>query len=166
MKRRMGLQLLALMGALILPAYAGTSRVEVRWAELSPLILGHTVTMVLPGAITVSGDAVAVREDSLLLDIRKTSDSKAWPKGSTSIPRASVNTIQLTETNRVGGRVLGVVVGALGGMVAGGEIVAHGNQGEGAAVSTFLAVSVAGSVGGYFTGKSVDRHTTLIRVAP
>ncbi|MBZ5619564.1 MAG: hypothetical protein LAQ69_12700 [Acidobacteriia bacterium] len=165
MKGRRRVWLLAgLCGLGLLPATAGATQIEVRWQELSPLILGHKVTLVLPGAVTISGDAVAVRDDSLMVDIRKTSDAKAFPKGSTAIPRASVTTLQMTETKGVGGRVLGVVVGALIGMVGGGEIVAHGRQGEAAGVSTFLAVAVAGSVGGYYAGKAVDRHTTIIRV--
>jgi hypothetical protein len=150
----------------LVPALAGSSHIEVRWSELSPFILGHKVTMVLPGAVAISGDAVAVRDDGLSMDIRSTSDTKAFPRGPATIPRASVTTIQMTETKGVGGRVLGVVVGALAGMVGGAEIAAHSDTREAAAVSTFLGVAVAGSVGGYYAGKSVDRHTTIIRVTP
>ena len=158
--------LVGLCGLGLLPATAGASQIEVRWNELSPFILGHKVTLVLPGAITVTGDAVAVRDDSLMLDIHKTSDGKAFPKGSAAIPRASVTTLQMTETKGVGGRVLGVVVGLVVGMVGGGETVAHSNQGEAAGVSTFTAMAVGGAVGGYYAGKTVDRKTTIIRVAP
>src|ERR1039457_821777 len=42
------------------PATAGTSKVEVRWNELSPLILGHTVSLVLPGGATIAGEVEAV----------------------------------------------------------------------------------------------------------
>ena len=139
---------------------------EVRWNELSPLILGHTVTLVLPGGAAISGQTVAVRDDVLVLDVRRTSDSRVQPKGSATIPRSSVTTIQMQETRGVGGRVLGTIVGVLVGMVAGGEIVAHSNMSEGPGVSTFTAVGVSGAVGGYYLGKSVDRHTTTIRVVP
>src|ERR1039458_999264 len=102
------------------PATAGTSKVEVRWNELSPLILGHTVSLVLPGGAAIAGEVEAVRDDSLALDVRKTSDSKVQPKGTTSIPRASVTTLQVTDTKGTGGRILGVVVGVVVGMAAGG----------------------------------------------
>jgi len=147
------------------PATAGTSKVEVRWNELSQLILGHTVSLVLPGGATVAGEVQAVRDHSLSLDVRKTSDSKVQPKGTASIPRASVTTLRMTDAKGTGGRILGVVVGVVVGMVAGGEIVAHTSRiTEGAAVGTFTGVAIAGATGGYYAGRSVDRHTTIIRV--
>lgn len=147
------------------PATAGTSRVEVRWSELSPLILAHTVSLVLPGGTAIRGEVEAVRDDSLTLDVRKTSNSKVQPKGTASIPRASVTTLQMTEAKGTGGRILGVVVGVVVGMVAGAEIVAHTSRiSEGAAVGTFTGVSIAGATGGYYAGRGVDRHTTIIRV--
>src|ERR1039457_2661911 len=147
------------------PAIAGTSKVEVRWNELSPLVLAHTVSLVLPGGTAITGEVEAVRDDSLTLDVRKTSNSKVQPKGTTSIPRASVITLQVTDAKGTGGRILGVVVGVVVGMVAGAEIVAHTSRiSEGAAVGTFAGVSIAGATGGYYAGRSVDRHTTIIRV--
>ena len=147
-------------------ASAGTSRIEVRWSELPPIILGHTVSMALPTGVAVSGDVVAMHDDSLTLEIRKTSDARLQQKGEASIPRASITTLEMTESNRTGGRIVGVVVGAVLGMVGGAEIAIHSSASntEGGAVGTFSAVAVAGAFGGYFAGKSVDHHTTLIRV--
>ena len=146
-------------------AIAGTSKVQVRWNELSTLVLAHTVSLVLPGGTAIAGEVEAVRDDSLTLDVRKTSDSKVQPKGTASIPRASVTTLQVTDAKGAGGRILGVVVGVVVGMVAGAEIVAHTSRmTEGAAVGTFTGVSIAGAAGGYYAGKSVDRHTMIIRV--
>lgn len=147
------------------PAIAGTSKIEVRWSELSPLVLAHTVSLVLPGGTAITGEVEAVRDDSLTLDVRKTSNSAVQPKGTASIPRASITTLQVTDAAGSGGRILGVVVGVVVGMVAGGEIVAHTSPfSEGAAVGTFTGVSIAGATGGYFAGRSVDRRTTIIRV--
>jgi hypothetical protein len=147
------------------PVTAGTSKVEVRWNELSRLILGHTVSLVLPGGTAIAGEVQAVRDDSLKLDVRKTSDSKVQPRGTASIPRASVTTLQMTDTKGTGGRILGVVVGVVVGMVAGTEIVVHTSRiTEAGAVGAFAGVSVAGATGGYYAGRSVDRHTTIIRV--
>src|ERR1039458_2676713 len=147
------------------PVTAGTSKVEIRWNELSPLILGHTLFLVLPGGTAIAGELEAVRDDSLKLDVRKTSDSKVQPRGTASIPRASVTTLQMTDAKGAGGRILGVVVGVVVGMVAGAEIVAHTSRmTEAGAVGAFAGVSVAGATGGYYAGRSVDRHTTIIRV--
>ena len=146
------------------PATAGTSKLEVRWNELSPLILGHTVSLVLPGGTAIAGEVEAVRDDSLTMDVRKTSNRKVQPKGTASILRASVTTLQVTDAKGAGGRILGVVVGVVVGMVAGAEIAAHTSSTEAAAVGTFTGLSVAGATGGYYAGRGVDRHTTLIRV--
>lgn len=166
MQTRIWAWLLLLVGLCPRPAVAGQSQVEVRWTELSPLILGKKVMLVLPGAVSVTGEAVAVRDDNLKIKIQKTSDNKAFPKGIAEIPRASVTTLQLGETKHVGGRAVGLVVGMLGGMVAGGEIAAHSDMREGAAVGTFLGVAVGGTVAGYYAGKSLDSHTTVIRIVP
>ncbi len=143
---------------------AGAAKLEVQWNQLSPLVLGHTVSLVLPGGTAITGEVVAVRGESLTVDVRRTSDGKVQPKGTASIPRASVTTLQMTEARGTGGRILGVVVGVVVGMVAGGEIVAHATRTEAAAVAAFTSVSVAGAAGGYYAGRSVDRHTTIIRV--
>ena len=144
-------------------AVAGTSQIEVRWNGLSPIILSHRVSLVLPTGTAISGDVVAVGDDSLTMDVHKTSDRKQ-PKGKMSIPRASVKTLQMMDTNGTGGRILGVVVGVVGGLVAGGEIAAHGWNTEAGAVTLVMVGAAAGSTGGYFVGKGVDRHTTIIRI--
>lgn len=136
---------------------AATPPAEIRWNELAALIVGHHVSVPLAGGGRVEGEALSVRDDSLVLDIGKTS---------TSIPRSSVTEIRLSERRGSGGRILGTVVGALGGMVAGGEIAAHGTRSEGAVVSTFTATAVAGTVAGYFVGRRADRYTRLLRIAP
>ena len=146
------------------PLTAGTSKVEVQWRELSSLILGHTVSLVLPGGIAIAGEVEAVRDDSLALDVRKTSDSKSQPKGTATIPRASVTTLQMTEAKGSGGRILGVVVGAVVGLVAGGEIAVHTCNTEGAAAGTLTGVAGGVTTAGYYLGKGVDRHSTIIHV--
>ena len=147
-------------------AMAAAPPVEIRWNELAALIVGHRVTIPLAGGGSVQGEALSVREDSLVLDISRSSDTARFPKGQTPIPRASVTELRLSERNGSGGRILGTVMGALGGAVAGVEIAVHGNRTEGAAVSTFTATAVAGTVAGYFAGRAVDRRTRLLHIAP
>jgi hypothetical protein len=145
---------------------AATPPAEIRWNELAVLIVGHRVTIPLPGGGTVQGEALSVREDSLVLDISRSSDTSRFPKGQTPIPRTSVTELRLAERNGAGGRILGTVVGTLGGAVAGAEIALHGNRSQGAAVSTFTATAIAGTVAGYFAGRAVDRHSRLLHIAP
>ena len=158
--------LVALLGTGFVRASAGGGPAEIRWNELSALIVGHPVAIPLATGTEVAGEALSVRDDALMLDIRKTSDARRYPKGEALIPRTAVTEIRLTENRGAGARVLGSAVGALVGIVAGAEIAAHGTRTEGAAVSTFTAAAVACTVGGYYAGRSVDRHSRLLRIAP
>lgn len=152
----------------LMPATALAAELEVKWNELSPLVVGHNVKIVLPDGCIVAGEATAIREDVLAMDIQKSSNFKDHPLGMTKIPSSSITTIQVTENRGSGGRILGTIVGLVLGMVAGGEIVAHTDalDNEGPAVGTFTAVTVGATVGGYFAGKSSDQRTRIIRIVP
>ena len=163
---RRGSLLLAMLGIGVFCAWAGSAPAEIRWNELAALIVGNEVTIPLTGGAVVAGEVLSVRDDSIMLEIRKTSDRIRYPKGQTPIPRAVVSEVRLLERRGMGGRVLGSVVGALVGIAAGVEIAIHGPNSEAAGVTTFTAVAVAGSVGGYYAGRSADRRTKVLHVAP
>ncbi len=147
-------------------ADASAEPADIQWNELATLIVGHHVSIPLAGGVVVEGDALSVRDQALMLDIGRTSDSRQYPKGQTAIPRASITEVRLVEHRGSGGRILGTVVGALVGMVVGGEIAVHGTNSEAAAISTFTASAVACTVGGYYAGSGADRHSKWFRIAP
>jgi hypothetical protein len=148
------------------PAAAATPPVEIRWNELAGLIVGHHVSIPLAGGVLVEGEALSIRDESLVLDISKTSSASRYPKGQIPIPRADVTRVQVTERRSTGGRILGTTIGALTGIVAGAEIAGHGTRTEGAIVSTFTVTAVALTVVGYYAGRSADRHTRVLLIAP
>lgn len=163
---RPGWLLGALLGLGLFHADAAANSAEIRWNELAALIVGHTVSIPLAGGAVVRGEALSVREGSLLIDIKKSAGPPSYPVGQTAIPRGSITEVRLTEHSGSGGRILGSVVGALLGSVAGAEIAVHGAHSEAAGVSAFTAAAVAGTVAGYFAGRAVDRHSRLLRIAP
>ena len=142
------------------------STAEIRWNELAALVVGQDVTIPLLGGGAVAGEVLSVREDSLMMDVRRTSNAARYPTGQTAIPRSAFAELRLNERHGAGGRILGSVVGALVGMVAGAEIAVRGTDSEGAAVTTFAATSVACTVGGYYAGRSMDRRTRVLHIAP
>jgi hypothetical protein len=150
------------------PAIAATPPVEIRWNELAALIVGRHVSIALPGRILIEGEALSVRDETLLLDIGKTSSAQRYPKGQTPVPRVELTEVRVTERRGTGGRVLATAIGGLTGMVAGGEIAAHGTgfRSEGVIVSTFTATAVALTVAGYLVGRHADQHTRLLLIAP
>jgi len=144
---------------------AETRPLELKWGELAPTIQGHTVELTLTGGTRVTGDVAAIRNDTMVLDVKKTSDAKAFPKGNASIPRDS---IQLVKLKRSGawGKTLGTTLGVLSGVVVGGYVAGTTQNDAGPAVAVFLVIAGAMSVGGYLLGRRADQTATTIRVVP
>ena len=155
-----------LVALLALPAtgFGQTKPLEMKWSELSPMITGHHVTISLPDGTAVQGEAVAVRDDTILMDV--STPVKGYPKGSGSVPRASISLIDLERTKGSWGRTLGTVVGVLGGVTLGGYVAVTKNQSGGGATATFLGIAAAGSVIGYYAGKGIDKRVTHIKIVP
>jgi uncharacterized protein YcfJ len=139
---------------------------ELEWGDLSPMIKGQQVQLVLPEGTAIQGEAMAVREEALVMDVKSTSNAKAYPKGSATIPRASVTLIQVERRRGSWGRKLGTVVGVLSGLVLGGYVAAETADSAGPGIATFLGIASAGTVGGYYVGKELDRRVTLIKIVP
>ena len=138
---------------------------ELKWGELAPTIQGHPVELTLTGGTRVSGDVAAIRDDVMVLDVKKTSDAKAYPKGNASIPRGS---IQLVELKRSGawGKTLGTTLGVLSGVAVGGYVAGTTQNDAGPGLAVFLVIAGAMSIGGYLLGRRADQRATRIRVVP
>jgi hypothetical protein len=139
---------------------------ELKWNELTPLIGGQMVQMVLPDSTTIKGEAIAVREDALLMDIKRTSNPSVHPKGNALIPKASVNLIRLERRRGSWGRSLGTVVGVLTGVVVGAYTAATTTDSAAAGIPVFLGIAGGVSVGGYLIGREVDKRTMMIKIVP
>lgn len=110
---------------------------------------------------------MAVREDGLLLNV--SSAVPGYEKGNDSVPRSAVVSIDVKRQRGVGGRALGTVVGALGGMGLGAWVDARNNvlrHTLGEDVGTFIGIAAGGAVAGYFTGVAIDNKVTHIKVVP
>jgi hypothetical protein len=168
--------LVPLVVALLLVPSEGFSAVkdeiQLPWSDIAPLVQDQKVSLVLPGGAAIEGRALAVEADALVLDIKKSSDSRSHPRGRNSIPRSSVSVVQLHQIkgNR---RWLGAAIGAGGGGV-GGWFLAEGVfhvSGEGLNRTSAVVGSVAGLVAGataigYFAGREGDRRVTFIKITP
>jgi len=146
-------------------AMAASKPLELRWNEIAPLISGHSVEIDLSDGATVKGEAVAVRDEVLVMEVKNSSKPKTYSKGTTSIPRNLITTIQLRRTRGSGGRIIGTVLGVLGGLSFGGGVALQTESKGGAAV-LFVAITTGLAAGGYYAGKAFDRRTTLIKVVP
>lgn len=138
---------------------------ERKWDELASLIEGRQVQLTLPDAVTIRGEVVGVRNDTLILNVGRTTNHVMHPKGHASIPRASVTLIELHERRRSGRRHLGAIVGTAAG-VGLGIVAAQSGYSPGKAVLTGAAVGSVGALIGYFVGRNMGGPKTLIKIVP
>ncbi len=114
----------------------------------------------------MGGDVAVIRDEAIVLDIHKTSDAHAYPKGSVTIPRSSVTVLKLIETQGQWGRKMGSTLGVLTGLLVGGYTAGKTADSAGTGLAMFGVIAGAAAVGGYYLGKSADVRETLIRVVP
>lgn len=93
----------------------GVKTISLQWEDLAPLVAGREVEIVLSDGTKVRGDVYAVQEDRLVMDVKKTSNKRVYPKGQQSIERASIPSLNLRNKTirwRVIATTAGIVVGA------------------------------------------------------
>jgi hypothetical protein len=139
------------------------SRGPITWGELSKFIVDRKIEAKLSDRTKLQGDVLAVRPDSLVLDITKSSNRKAYPVGQTAIPRTSVADLKFI---RVGGpgRLIGGIVGAVGGAFTAGAMAWYLYP-AGLIVGPFVVLPIM-AVTGYYAGKAADRRRRQIILAP
>lgn len=144
---------------------ADSKPLELKWTELAPMIASHNIEVELSGGGKVSGEAIAVRDDTIVVDVKKVSGTSQFAKGNGAIPRGAISLIVLKRTRGTWGRSLGTTIGVITGLGAGGYGAAHTRSG-GAAVAVVVAVTAGIAVGGYYVGKQLDVRKTRITIAP
>ncbi len=147
-------------------AIAESRPIELKWSELGSHIQDRNIELVLPDGASIDGEVEAVRDDALVLNIKKTSNTAAHPKGNAVIPRTSVSGLLIKESRGKWGRSVGVTLGTLTGVTLGVYLAATKTHSDAAGLTTFLSLTGAGTLGGYFLGRSADRSEKSIRVVP
>ena len=56
-------------------------RAELAWSELAAILTEKKISTRLPDGVKLEGEVLAVRPDSLVVDVRKTSKKQLYPKG-------------------------------------------------------------------------------------
>ncbi len=138
---------------------------EVSWDELAGFVIDKRVSTVLPDGAKLEGEVLAVRPEALVLDVQKSSRKKVYPLGQIEIPRPDVREVCIIRHQWAVFRVLGGVMGGLGGAFAAGWI-AYVTDSAAAVVPALLLLIPLSAAGGYYAGKLADRRTTRIRIRP
>jgi len=144
---------------------AESKPLELKWTELAPVIVSHGIELELSDGGKIRGEAIAIREDTMVVDVRKSTGTKAYAKGSATIPRGAITLITLVKTRGSWGAGIGTTVGVVAGLGIGGYSAAHTDSG-GAAVAILVAVISGVAVIGYYAGKGLDTRRTRITILP
>ena len=162
-KNRMA-TVVALMCVIQTSMLAESKPLELRWNELAPMINGHEIEVVLTDGATMRGEAVAVRENALLMDVKEVRRADGQNKGSVSIARNTLSSIKLQRTRGGWGRTMGTVLGVVGGVSVGGYVAAAHTESAPAAISTFVGMTSGMTLTGYYIGRQLDKRFTVIRI--
>ena len=134
---------------------------ELTWGELSSLN-GRIIRVAMPEAAVITGKLTGVQPEGLILQIQKTTNKTAYPKGRFVVPRSQVKTLDvLSKRKRF--RVIGTICGAWIGLGAGSYAALHTNS-AGAALATLAGVGGGLTTLGYYLGDAADSHTTTVVV--
>jgi hypothetical protein len=120
------------------------------WDELSLMIPGMNIRMTLPDSTLIRGQALEVRPDALVVDVRRTSNPRLHAKGPTGIPRSDVSTIELfLRRSPVANPDAGAIGAALGGVAVSPLLLRLGETNKissRAALAIFIGAAAAGAV--------------------
>jgi hypothetical protein len=149
---------------LVVPLLAQGAEIEhVKWDNLS-MVVGKTVMVAMPAGSVITGEATGVESDALVVNVKKTTDRTAFPKGELRVPRATLRVFQVRTKGKIC-RVLLTVAGAVVGMY-GGASVAIGSKTSVGGAAVFIGIGFAGTVAGYEAGDAADRRWTAIEIVP
>jgi hypothetical protein len=150
------------------PARADAASKEQRqttWEGLSAVV-GQKVRIVMPDGARIEGQAKRVEADALAVEIHKTSNKAAYPKGIFLVPRATLRAVEIDHPT-FRWRAVGLAIG--GGLGILSAYFAHASTSGFIRSSTLEGVFAAGAVvlpiGGYLIGRPADRRTITYVIA-
>src|SRR5262245_45319858 len=139
---------------------AALQQKTVRWEQLAPMVTGKEIELYLSDGTRLRGEGLAVRTDTLVMDVENTTNKVRYSKGQAEIPRPEVFSVNLIQRT-IRWRLLATPAIGLAGAALGGAAT-NGHNREGLPLITIPASIAAG----YFLGKHMDTHVTRITIAP
>jgi hypothetical protein len=138
------------------------------WDDLSRAIPGMKIRLMLPDGTVLGGQALDVRPDELVIDVRRTSNPRRHARGRTGIPRSDVSAIELVLKRLPLGSSDAGAIGAGFGVAAVSPVLFY--LGETNKISGWgaLAIAIGAAAGGAIVASLVHGHpeSVLITVVP
>ncbi|MCX6630725.1 MAG: hypothetical protein NTW28_24175 [Candidatus Solibacter sp.] len=144
---------------------SGRRTFRLEWRDLNRMVRGRNIDIALPSGIQLNGRVTSVEEDALMLDVRKTSNKRAYPKGRAVVPRPEVTEFTLARKEGHAWSAVGVSVGgSIGAGVAAGVVQVVEGDGR-RALGAALAVGIPAALG-YGLGWAADHEYVNVIVVP
>lgn len=144
---------------------SGRKTFRLEWRDLDSMVRGRNIDLTLPSGIQLKGRVTSVEEDALMLDVRKTSNKRAYPKGRAVVPRPEVTRFTLARKEEHTWTAVGAGIGgSIGALGAIGAAQLIGREGPKVAVASILAglpVAV-----GLASGWAADHEYVKVVVVP
>lgn len=159
---------LAALPFFILAATARTDGRQIRWSELANTVGAAAVTVVVKGEVRLQGTIAGVRPDTLLIDVAKSSDHKAYAPGQLSVPRKDVAEVRLRKIRGPYRAILasGAGVGIFFATLPWAMSESRINVSDPKRITQHAFITAAGVAAGYFAGRAADTRETILRFAP
>jgi hypothetical protein len=146
-------------------AVAREVHTKIPWWELEASIGDRVVSLVLPDGVLLEGTITRVSDDTMILQVRDSSQPIYRRGQQVSVPRTAIKVVQTRETKGPW-RVLVAAMGAVGGAIGGWALAegvfhtsgeGHGIWREPEGVLCLLGAGAGGAAAGYAVGRKVDR---------
>jgi hypothetical protein len=136
----------------------------VNWTGLS-VVVGQRVRVLLPDGARIEGKATGLEVDALAIEVVKSSNRKAHPRGRFLAPRATLRAVDVVQPSTKRWRIVSTAVGgAIGYLAARGAINSSKSSNTGAAALWALAVGLP--TAGYLIGNAADRRVITYVIVP
>ena len=164
-KSIIGSSLWVCFAALAINAESPAKRIT--WNEFSQSVTPrHTLRIVLPDGTRIECAPLQVTADLINAQVTRTSNPRAHPQGSLTIPRESVAAVQVRSPRRRG-RLLALVPIPAGVAVGlGGFLTSRGSDEVYTYIVTGAAIMGIGGTAGFFLGRAIDRRFELYSIIP
>src|SRR5579863_626232 len=90
---------------------------QTNWAGLS-VVVGQRVRVLMPDGARIEGKATGLEVDALAIEVEKSSNRKAYPRGRFLASRATLRAVDVVQPSTKGWRILCTALGGAIGYVA------------------------------------------------
>jgi hypothetical protein len=144
---------------------SGRRTFRLEWRDLDRMVRGRSIDITLPSGVQLKGRVTSVELDALMLDVRKTSNKRAYPKGRAVVPRPEVTQFTLARKEGYAWSAVGASIGGtIGAGVAAGLVQVLEGDGQRAAAAA-LAIGIPAAIG-YGLGWGADHEYVNVIVVP